>query len=245
MSEQFSDPRKQPALRAPAATVWLIVFIVAAHVARVLAPANLTGEILWSYGFVPARYSETWLVLHHANPGSWLAQALPFVSYMFVHADFAHLAVNSIWLLPFGAVVARRLGARIFFGLFFLCGIAGAATHLALNWGSAVPIVGASAAIAGLMGTAFRLIPVEPFQEGKLPLAPLFSRRIITWSAVWVAVNVIAGVMGLGAGLQVRLIAWQAHLGGYFAGLLLAGPAMALHLHWARRRLNSPGQSID
>ena len=244
MSEQ-QPPDRQPALRAPAATVWLIGLLVAAHVARVLAPQRMTGEILWNYGFIPARYSNTWLVLHRANPGSWFDQAVPFVSYMFVHADFGHLAVNSIWLLAFGSIVARRLGARIFFALFFICGIAGAATHLAFNWGSAVPTVGASGAIAGLMAVAFRLIPLEPFGEGQLPLAPLFSRRIITWTAVWVAVNVIAGVTGLGAGLEIRLIAWQAHLGGYFAGLMLAGPAVALHLRAQARGLNSPSESID
>lgn len=238
------DPRNQPALRVPAAVVWLIAALVAAHVARVLAP-QMAEEIVRAYGFIPARYSETYLVLHHANPGSWWAQALPFISYMFVHADFAHLAVNSVWLLPFGAVVARRLGAWIFFALFFLCGIAGAATHLALNWGSPVPIVGASAAIAGLMAVAFRLILFEPPQRGRLPVAPLYSRRILVWTAVWVVVNVVAGLLGLGAGLEIRLIAWQAHLGGYFAGLFLAGPAMALHRRMAGHGLNSPGESID
>ncbi len=245
MSAPPPDPRNQPALRVPAATVWLIVLLVAAHIARILAPARMTGEILWSYGFVPARYSTAWLVLHHANPGSWFDQAVPFVSYIFVHADFGHLAVNSVWLLAFGAIVARRLGARIFFALFFICGIVGAATHLAFNWASPVPVVGASGAISGLMGTAFRLIPLEPIAPGALPVAPLFSRRILIWSGVWVAVNVIAGITGLGAGLDVRLIAWQAHLGGYFAGLLLAGPAVALHLRLARPRLNFPGESID
>lgn len=245
MSERPPDPRNEPALRVPAATVWLIVLIVAAHVARVLAPAHMTGEILWNYGFIPARYSDTWLVLHHANPGSWFEQVVPFVSYMFVHADFGHLAVNTIWLVPFGSIVARRLGARIFFALFFLCGIAGALTHWAFNPDSAVPVVGASAAISGLMAVAFRLIRLEPFAEGGLPLAPLFARRILVWSAVWVGVNVVAGLTGLGAGLEVRLIAWQAHLGGYFAGLLLAGPAVAVHMRRRGHGLNSPGESID
>jgi membrane associated rhomboid family serine protease len=223
------DSRDQPILRAPAATVWLIVVLAAAHVARILAPAQMADDILWGYGFVPARYSPTYLALHHGNPGNLFDQAIPFVSYMFLHADFTHLVVNCVWLLAFGSLVARRLGAGLFFALFFVCGIAGAAAHLLCDWGSAVPAIGASAAISGLMGVAFRLLPLSPFPEGGPALAPLFSRRIMVWSAVWVGVNVLAGWLGLGVSDTARLIAWQAHLGGYFAGLLLAGPAVSYH----------------
>ena len=219
----------QPALRAPAATVWLIVALAVAHVARLLAPAGMADEIIVNYGFIPARYSASYLAAHHANPGTLFEQAIPFISYIFLHADFAHLGINCVWLLAFGSIVARRLGARLFFALFFACGVAGAAAHLALNWGSAVPAIGASAAISGLMGVAFRLITFAPWPEGQPAVTPLFSRRILIWSAVWVGVNVLAGVTGLGAGMEVRLVAWQAHLGGYFAGLLLAGPAVLLH----------------
>jgi len=222
-------PEPQPALRAPAATIWMIAAIVAAHVGRILLPQVLSDEVITNYGFIPARYSAHWLSLHHVNPGTLTERAIPFVSYMFIHADFGHLAVNSVWLLAFGAIVARRLGAWLFFALFFVCGVAGAATHLAFDWGSAVPVIGASAAISGLMGVGFRLINFSPAPDGGPSLAGLFSRRIIVWSALWVIVNVAAGLTGLGAGLEVRLIAWQAHLGGYFAGLLLAGPAVVLH----------------
>ncbi len=229
-----SDPRNQPALRVPAATIWMIVALAVAHVARLLAPAGMADEIILNYGFIPARYSASYLALHHANPGTLFEQAVPFVSYIFLHADFAHLAINSVWLLAFGSIVAKRLGAKLFFALFFICGVAGAATHLAFNWGSAVPAIGASAAISGLMGVGFRLITFEPWPAGQPAVAPLFSQRILVWSAVWVGINVLAGLTGFGAGVEVRLIAWQAHLGGYFAGLLLAGPAVAFHDRKAR-----------
>jgi membrane associated rhomboid family serine protease len=91
-------------------------------------------------------------------------------------------------------------------------------------------VVGASAAISGLMGAAFRMMYVY---DGAL--APIFSRRILTWSAVWLGINVLAGLTGLGTGTTVQLIAWQAHIGGYVAGLLLAGP-FALLSDWRLER---------
>lgn len=218
----FHDPRsRQPFLQAPAAAFVLIGILVLAHLARVLAPAKLSDEILLSFAFIPARYSHAFLTAHHLNPGSLFDRILPFVSYIFLHADWTHLAVNSVWLLPFGSVVARRYGGMLFFLFFLLCGIAGAATHLAFNWGSAAPVIGASAAVAGLMAAAFRMMGAP----GERPeLAPLTSPRILIWTVIWALLNVIAGVTGMGAGTEVRLVAWQAHLGGYLAGLLLAGP---------------------
>ena len=133
--------------------------------------------------------------------------------------------INCLWLLAFGPIVARRFGAALFLGFFVVCGVAGAATYLALNWGSAVPVVGASGAISGLMAAALRMLPEQtPWAvPGATPLAPVFSRQILIFSAVWAAINLLTGVTGLGMGGDSGLVAWQAHLGGFVAGLLLAG----------------------
>lgn len=232
----FQEPRgpRQPILLVPWPVLFLIGLLAACFAAFALAPAGLQNRILYDYAFIPARYSHAFLVSHDYNPGSAFDQVLPFVTYIFLHANISHLAINCIWLLPFGAVVARRYHAIVFFVFFLLCGIAGAAAHLAFNWGSTLPVIGASAAISGLMGAAFRMMVMPtadghwPDVSGPRPLAPLLSPRILLWSAIWVGVNVVAGVTGLGTGTQIRLIAWQAHLGGYFAGLLLAGPFSVL-----------------
>jgi membrane associated rhomboid family serine protease len=73
------------------------------------------------------------------------------------------------------------------------------------------------------MGASFRVMGAHPLEQADVPAA-LFSRRILLWSAIWLAVNFVAGILGLGAGPGVQLIAWQAHIGGYLAGLLLVGP---------------------
>ncbi|HET7333923.1 MAG TPA: rhomboid family intramembrane serine protease [Rhizomicrobium sp.] len=233
MAFLHEQPRPhEPLLRVPATPIWLILFLALAHAGRVFSPPDISERFLINYAFIPARYSHEFLASHGLNPGSWLDRAVPFISYIFIHADWTHLAINSVWLLAFGAIVARRFGPFRFVGFFLLCGIAGAGTHLAFNWESPAPVIGASAAISGLMAAGFRMMSALPGFDsmavhtgayGPPPLAPLFSTRILLWSAVWAGVNVFAGMTGLGAGDGVRLIAWQAHLGGYLAGLVLVG----------------------
>ena len=105
-------PPSQPIFRVPGAVLWLIVGLAVAHVARVLAPPQL--EALWieRYAFIPALYDHAFLAANHIPALSWWDRAVPFVSYMGLHNDITHLAINSLFLLAFGPVVARRFGAR-------------------------------------------------------------------------------------------------------------------------------------
>jgi membrane associated rhomboid family serine protease len=227
LQPQSSDPwTRQPVFRVPAAVVSLIAVLVTAHGARMLAPPALSAELVGQYAFIPARYSGAFLAAHNADPGGWLARAVPFVSYMALHNDLTHLAINSLWLLAFGPIVARRFGGGLFLLFFLVCGVAGALVHLAFNWGSLVPVIGASGAISGLMAAGLRLLPSQaPWANpGEEQLAPIFSRQILIFTLVWMAINLLVGITGLGMGGSAGLIAWQAHLGGYLAGLLLAGP---------------------
>jgi len=218
----------QPFLRAPAVVWWLLAMLVGAHLLRLFAFRNESdANFVVTYGFVPARYSHLYLVSHGMNPGTLLDRALPFITYMFLHGGWTHLLVNSVWLLAFGPIVARRFGWLLFVLFFLVCGVVAAAVQLACNWGSAAPVIGASGAISGLMAAGFRMLPFAP-QPGRPPLASILSARMLLWTGLWVFVSVVAGVTGLGTGGEVQLVAWQAHLGGYAAGLLLAGPFDAL-----------------
>lgn len=227
LQPQPSDPwTRQPVFRAPSVVVSLIAILVAAHGARAMVPPNISTELVNQFGFIPARYSQVFLATHNADPGGWLAQAVPFVSYMALHNDATHLIINSLWLLAFGPIVARRFGGFLFLLFFLTCGVAGALAHLAFNWGSLVPVIGASGAISGLMAAGLRLLPTQAPWAGAAEekLAPVFSRQIVIFTAIWMAINLAAGLTGLGVGGEAGLIAWQAHLGGYLAGLFLAGP---------------------
>lgn len=223
----FQEGRRsrEPFLNAPAVVLWLIVAIAAAHVARIVLPGSLPDDILLQYGFMPARYAQAFA---GGTTAAGLAGLLvPFVSYQFLHADFAHLGINSLWLLAFGPIVARRLKPLKFLVFFFLCGILAAAVHMIVYWRSSVPVIGASGAISGLMAGGMRILYGLLRREegaGGAGLAPIFSKPILVFSAVWVVGNAVSGVFGLGVTNEVAVIAWVAHLGGYFAGLMLIGP---------------------
>src|SRR3954468_24238572 len=172
----FDNPQaRQPFLRIPYALTLLLAALIAAHALRVFAPEWLGNAILYNCALVPARYDPTWLTAHSADAGNWLEQALPFIGYMFVHANWEHLALNCIWLVPFGTAVARRLGPALFLLLFLICGVGGAVLHIVIYWGSESPVIGASAAVSGMMGAAFRIMLAERGQR----LAPLLSRPVL------------------------------------------------------------------
>lgn len=206
-----SSPPREPFLHAPASVLWLIAILVVAHVVRILLPIDLSMSILDTFSFTPYAYA-------HGAP--IVSLVVPFVSHIFLHADFVHLGANCLWLLVFGPVVARRLGTLLFYVFFLLTGILGAATYLAVNWGSVGGVIGASGAIAGLMGAAIRMFP-WPGQPSAGALAPLLSRQVLMFTAFWFVTNLLLALTGFGAPGEMHEIAWQVHLGGYMAGLLL------------------------
>lgn len=225
-----SAPPRQPIFRAPPVVLWLIAGLAALHAMRLWLPAARGQELICDFALIPARYGHGLAAAKSALceswPGTVLERAVPFLSYLGLHNDWTHLIVNCLWLLAFGPVVARRLGPVLFLVFFAACGAAGAVAHLALNWGSLIPVVGASGAISGLMGAALRMVPGQaPWAEPEsAPLAPVFSRQIVMFTAVWAAINLLAGVTGIGLGGESGPIAWEAHLGGFLAGLLLCEP---------------------
>jgi membrane associated rhomboid family serine protease len=151
-----------------------------------------------------------------------------------VHGDLAHLLINSAWLLAFGTPVARRTDAVRFLAFFLLAGIAGALLYLAVNGNVPILVVGASGAISGLMGAAFRFLFRGMAEGGPLGLAgaratPLMTlaqtlsdRRILIVVAGWTVLNVLLAWWAVGF-TEAAGIAWEAHLGGFYAGLLLYG----------------------
>jgi membrane associated rhomboid family serine protease len=215
---------REPFLNAPSAVLWLIALLLATHTARIFLPGNLPDDILERYAFIPARYA----MAAHQGVGSqgFLDLVVPFISYMLLHGDFTHVGLNSLWLLVFGPIVARRLGALRFVIFFVICGIAAALVHLAVYWGSPMAVVGASGGVSGLMGAGMRILYGRMY-GGPLGLAPVTSRPIVAFSAVWMLANVISGVLRIGVSDDLTLIAWVAHLGGYFAGLFLIGAFVA------------------
>jgi membrane associated rhomboid family serine protease len=250
---QEAKASREPFLNAPPCVLGLIAIILAAHVARVLIPEVLSNQFIETYALVPARYVPAVWAAQGGAPVSFLHGAIPFVSYMFLHADFLHVGVNCLWLLVAGTPVARRLGTVKFLILFLVSGMLAAATYLVLNWGSFGAAIGASGAVSGMMGAAIRIFygdRLDPASSsegqekapatgeatgqqtpassseavGPQRLAPLLGTPILFFSAIWCVANVVAGLTGLGTTGNMQAVAWEAHLGGYFAGLFLIGP---------------------
>jgi membrane associated rhomboid family serine protease len=213
------------------ATVALLGLVHAVFV-LVLTPDQAT-QFLLVFSFIPARYDLAVLAAEPWTHG-WGAAVWTFVTYAFIHADLNHLFFNAIWLLAFGTPVARRFGPLRFVAFFAVTAAAGAAVHLATHFGEMLPMIGASASISGAMAAAMRFV----FQRGgplgllrnrdeeayHVPAAPLGAMlrdpRVLAFLLVWFGVNILFGMGTVAMPGMQQSVAWQAHIGGFLAGLL-------------------------
>jgi len=191
-------------------------------------------EVLLLFAFIPARYDAT-LLLDGGLPGGFGAQIWTFVSYAFLHADMAHLGMNSLWFVPFGSAVARRFGALRFLLFFLATAAAGALAHLITHADEIFPVIGASASVSGLMAAAIRFAfqpqgPIALWQRDdesayRIPALPLASAlrdpRILAFLIVWFGLNLLFGLGSLPLVGERQSVAWEAHIGGFLAGLVL------------------------
>lgn len=235
MRLESSVPTRQPIFNIPAIVVFLLLLLVTIHVVREwLLPEDIDNDLVWALAFVPARYDSSALA-DGLFPGGAGADVWSFVTYALIHADWAHLGINAIWLAAFGSPLARRFGSVRFLALFLLTVAAGALAHLISSPGELVPVIGASAGISGAMAAAARFVfepggPLDGWRRDRsdvdrVPAAPLLDAlrnpRVLTFLAVWFGLNLL---FGLGAGSlssSSQAVAWQAHIGGFVAGLLL------------------------
>lgn len=223
------DPRHEPAIRAPAIVVIVLAALVGIHLLRqVIGPEG--DELVLAYlAFSPARFMEAGREL----PGpSWLAYT-SMVTHTLVHGDWMHLIFNGAWFLAFGSIIARRTSAPAFLALFAACAIAGAIAFWLDHLGEITSIIGASGAISGLMGAAFRILfsaldwgGIHALQNAPqlIPRMPLIvalqDRRVVIGIGMWVVINLLFGIVLPGVFTESG-IAWEAHLGGFAAGFLL------------------------
>lgn len=214
-----SDESNEPILRSPPVVVVLLIMFFAIHVASQFLSDAQFNYLIENYALIPRQIAA----FGSASFGQMLHLCAQLVTYAFLHGDFTHLIFNSVWFLIFATAVARRIGTARFLTLSLLTVLGAAFTHLFFHWGSPVPVLGASGAVSGLMGAAFRFIFVNPHAQLVWPpaLLPLFSRPVLIWSAAFVVLNVLLGVTGLTPDGFGASIAWEAHLGGFFTGLLL------------------------
>lgn len=227
--------QREPIFNIPVVIVGILALLALVHGVRALFLSEREDfDLLLLFAFIPARYDPS-LVLGGSVPGGLGAQIWTFVTYAFLHADSMHLGVNALWLLAFGSAVARRFGALRFLSFFVVTAAAGALVHLAAHRGELAPMIGASASISGAMAAAMRFA----FQRGgplgfwraaderayRVPALPLTGvlrdPRVFAFLIVWFGVNILFGVGSLPIVGEGQSVAWEAHIGGFLAGLLL------------------------
>ncbi|MFN0218161.1 MAG: rhomboid family intramembrane serine protease [Hyphomicrobium sp.] len=222
---------REPIFNVPGSVLAVLAVCAGVLGLAAILPVEDADRFIISLAFIPARYSGGVDI-----PGGDLASVTSFFTHIFTHAGLMHLVINGAWLLAFGSILSRRIGPWRFLAFFLAGGVAGALSFLALNWGAAVPVVGASGAIAALMGAVMRFLFValdsrqgyllreNPGAIPAMGLAEtLTDRRIVISTALFIAINLLA-MIGFGRmDSSAGGIAWEAHLGGYAFGLLAFG----------------------
>ncbi len=227
-------PAREPIFNVPAVLVATLGTLVAIHALRSFLSQADDVEILLLFAFIPARY-DTNILTNAAWPGGAAADVWTFVTYALLHADWMHLLFNAVWLLAFGTPLARRFGPARFLAFCAVTAAAGALAHLMTHFGQMVPMVGASGAISGTMAAAMRFA----FQRGgpltfggsdqsyRVPALSLVDTfrdpRVLAFLGVWFGLNLLFGLGSVSITGNEQPVAWQAHVGGFLAGLVLFG----------------------
>jgi membrane associated rhomboid family serine protease len=223
---------REPVLTLPGALTAYILLLAVIHL-RVLLPPDVENWTIDVFAFIPKRYDSTLLAIDF--PGGEGAKVWTFVTYSLLHANLTHLGFNVLWLLPFGSALARRFGAVRFFVFMAVTAAAGALAHLVTHEHAISPMIGASASVSGTMAAAIRFAFVQgsflSFNRGDADAAArvpalsltraLRNPRVLGFLAVWFGVNLIFGIGSIAIGAEGASVAWQAHIGGFFAGLVL------------------------
>ncbi|MEQ1771317.1 MAG: rhomboid family intramembrane serine protease [Devosia sp.] len=227
---QAAEPSRQPIFLLPGAVLLLCGILVAIEAAKslVLNEAGVESLLAW-FSFFPYRLIEP-----EAVEGGWLPILWTPLTHAFLHSGWEHVLMNSVWLAIFATPLTKRYGTIPMLLLFAIGAIAGAAAFAATTLPNPAVLVGASGGVAALTGAALRFMfqPVVVAVDPETGERRVVGRRLAgirevamhpsarTFAIVWIIGNAIVPLLPLLTGMSVG-IAWQAHLGGFFAGFLL------------------------
>ena len=184
--------------------------LIAINLAVFFVELQLGDAFITKWAFIPARFTE--------DPAG---DASTLISAMFMHGGWMHLGGNMLYLWIFGDNVEDRFGPVRFVLFYVLAGLAATFAQYAVNPSSAIPNVGASGAIAGVLGAYLLMFP-------KARVDVLLGRQVVAMPAFivlgfWVALQLVSGVGSIADTAQTETggVAYMAHVGGFIAGLAL------------------------
>ena len=201
-----------PTRRVPIINYLLIAANILVFVLMLLA-GSAQEALVYQFAMIPANFTN----------GVDLGDVIDIFTSMFMHAGLAHIAGNMLYLWIFGDNVEDRLGPVKYLAFYLMGGVVASLTHLLTNPGSQIPTVGASGAIAAVLGAYLVLFP----QSRIMTFIPLgFFMRLTAVPAIivlgfWFILQLFSGVMSLGQA-DVGGVAFWAHIGGFVAGVVMA-----------------------
>lgn len=221
--------RREPIFNIAPGVVGLAVVLVGIHLIRMIALSAETDRwVLLAFSFIPWR--ETADLAATQVPGGNPARVWSLVTYALLHANWPHVLFNVLWMIAFGSPLAWRFGTVRFLLFSAVGAIAGALLHFVFYPDSMLPLVGASAAISAHMAGVSRFAfggGGGPWSTDRavqrMPAPPLLQTfrnpRVVAFVGIWFAMNLFFGISGFGSGIASGAIAWDAHIGGFLAGL--------------------------
>jgi membrane associated rhomboid family serine protease len=220
----LNEQRREPAINLPMVIIGLIAVMVLIHGVDAFFLTRVRSALLTGVAaFIPGVYGSG--AADYVIP-FWYYLTSPF-TYSLLHGSWMHLGVNCLWLAVFGAPLAARIGAARFLLFFFITAGFGAFAHYLAHTNSFVPMVGASGAISGCTAAAARFAfkvrnGTQGFSGAPLTLAQTFTNRSsLIFIIVWFAISLLSGPVIPQAFGGADNIAWEAHIGGFLAGLIL------------------------
>jgi len=198
----------EPAFNLPPGTLWLALAMVLVFLLESVLERPAWSWLLTNFAFISTVF---W------PPGADMPTAqgtLTLVTHAFLHGSFMHLALNLGFLLAFGSFVERHLGLVRYLLLFAATAAFGALCEFWFRGPEPIALIGASGAVYGMTGAAARFM----FLGGGLDQ----RRRALVFVGVFLGLNLVFGITGLGDFLADAAVGWKAHAGGFVAGALLA-----------------------
>ena len=224
---------------APRRLTPINVALIAANLAVFVYELSLGPRVaafVERFALVPAAVTRALSSNAYRDAGA-LAPLMTTVTSMFIHGGLWHVAGNMLYLFIFGAAVEYRMGALRYLIFYFAAGIAAALATVWIAPESSIPVIGASGAIAGVLGAYFILYP-----RGRiLTILPIFifiqfiEIPAVIYLFVWFAVQLYAGLQQSGRAAVMGGVAWWAHVGGFMFGVAM-GPILAINHKTPRRR---------
>lgn len=227
--KEIPAQKTEKLINLPTVVLVFIGVLAAIHLGlQFIKPVDRTW-VEFAFAFNPARFGATPFP-QISGSAYW-----SMLTYGFLHSDWIHLASNSLWLAIFSKPVATWLGTWRYLVILVSSVIAGAVAGLIVHWGQNLAMVGASAGVSGILAAAIPVMygttdrkPGEPeglfYRFRPLTLREMFTnQRALTFTIMWLGLTMITATSQYMTGtafLEERVIAWEAHLGGFVMGLI-------------------------